>query len=52
MKFQLPKTSYNSPEKREVKSIVEQYRLAREKGEAHGRRALYILRQQGRYLFD
>ncbi len=33
MKFQLPQTSYNSPEKREVKSIVEQYRRAREKGE-------------------
>lgn len=33
MNFQLPKTSYNSPEKREVKSIVEQYRHAREKGE-------------------
>lgn len=33
MKYQIPKTSYNSPEKAEVKSIVEQYRRAREKGE-------------------
>lgn len=33
MTFQFPKTSYNSPEKEEVKSIVEQYRKAREKGE-------------------
>lgn len=32
MPFQLPKTSYNSPEKREVKSIVEEYRKAREQG--------------------
>lgn len=33
MTFQFPKLSYNSPEKTEVKSIVEQYRKAREKGE-------------------
>lgn len=33
MTFQFPKLSYNSPEKSEVKSIVEQYRKAREKGE-------------------
>ncbi len=32
MPFQLPKTSYNSPEKEEVKSIVNQYRKAREQG--------------------
>lgn len=32
MTFQFPKTSYNSPEKEEVKSIVEQYRKAREQG--------------------
>lgn len=33
MTFQFPKLSYNSPEKSEVKSIVEQYRKARQKGE-------------------
>lgn len=33
MKYQIPKISYNSPEKAEVKSVVEQYRKAREKGE-------------------
>lgn len=32
MTFQFPKTSYNSPEKEEVKSIVEQYRREREQG--------------------
>lgn len=32
MTFQFPKTSYNSPEKKEVKTIVEQYRREREQG--------------------
>lgn len=32
MPFQLPKTSYNSPEKEEVKAIVEHNRKAREQG--------------------
>lgn len=32
MRYERTKLSYNSPEKEEVKSIVEQYRKAREQG--------------------
>lgn len=32
MKYEMQKLSYNSPEKSEVKAVVEQYRKAREKG--------------------